>query len=999
MVGFNMTSSPSSLNIAASKSNQSIITLTSTGYSGTVSLSASVTGCGCLLTSVSPSIVTLNLGGKASATLNVTAVRPGNALVTITGTRSTSPSFTITTTVSVNVVDFTISAGQTNLKMYPGSPNSTVITLTSLNSFSGSVTIKATSTPAGLTQALNASSVMLQPGGTVHVSLVVNGTQPGIYAVTVNATSGSVSHLLFITVKVVDFSLSSISSFQDNVGSTRTARINLASLGGFAGTISLSNSTSPSALHDALSTQIVSLTSGGSGSALLTVYGTLANNYTITITANSRPLTHTIPMTVVVVDFQISAGPVTPASINVGSRGNATITVTRVNAFTGTVALSISAPSGLICSLSSIRLTLPPSPATSVLSCSSSTANDYMVTVTGINGTLSHTTASLLFHIVDFSITSLPSSSISLVVGQTSSSTSIHLGSLNGFTGTVALNALVSPIGPSASLSPPSLKLAPSGCACNASSLNINAGQVAGVYTLNVTATNGLLIHWTIMTLTVTRDSPSITTTISSPSIVAGGSVSDSAKLTGSTSTAGGTVTYFLFTNGACTAPATIVSIVTVSNNVIPNSRPVVFNATTPYSFNATFSGDNNNSPASSPCEPLVIQKDNSTIATSLLPASIQVGQSATDSATLSSFFQAGGTVNYNLFIGSSICTGTSSTVSPVTGPNGVIPNSSSVTFNCSGKFSFNAVYSGDANNNGSTSSCESLMVNKAAPTITTTINPSTTITIGSSVTDQTTLTGGFPSTGVTGTVTYTLFSFSALPSATAPCAAGTMVGASQTVNVGVGNSVPASVAVTPPSPGFFGFSAVYNGNGNNTAVTGNCEPLTVNKQTPTITTTINPSSSIVVGTSVTDQVAITGGFPSTGVGGTVTYSFFGPGNGVCSGVPVSSQLVAVWARKSVSPSNSQTPSSAGQYSFNATYSGDTNNNQVTSSCESLTVNLVSTTTGIICGSSVTVGVPTSCTVTVSDIAPGTLTPTGAVSLSTNSTGTFSPPSPCTPSS
>src|SRR2546425_8098867 len=594
MVGFNMTSSPSSFNIAASKSNQSIITLTSTGYSGTVSLSAQVTGCGCLLTSVSPSPVTLSVGGKASATLNVTAFSPGNALVTITGTSSTSPPFTITTTVSVNVVDFTISAGQTNLKMYPGSPNSTVITLTSLNSFSGSLTIKATSTPAGLTQALNATSVILQPGGTVHVSLVVNGTQPGIYTVTVNATSGSVSHLLFITVKVVGFSLSSISSLQVNVGSTSTATINMTSLGGFVGTVGLSNSTSSSALHDALSTQVVSLSSGGSGSAILTVYGTSSGSYTVTITATSGPLRHNIIISVNVVDFQISAGSVTPASVNVGSRGNATITVTGVNGFTGIVALSISAPPGLTCSLSSIRLSLPPSPATSVLSCSSSTANDYVVTVTGINGTLSHTTASLLFHIVDFSITSLPSSSISLVVGQTSSSTSIHLGSLNGFTGTVALNALVSPIGPSASLSPPSLKLAPSGCACNASSLNINAGQVAGVYTLNVTATNGLLIHWTIMTLTVTRDSPSITTTISSPSIVAGGSVSDSAKLTGSTSTAGGTVTYFLFTNGACTAPATIVSIVTVSNNVIPNSRPVVFNATTPSSFNATFSGDNN---------------------------------------------------------------------------------------------------------------------------------------------------------------------------------------------------------------------------------------------------------------------------------------------------------------------------------------------------------------------------------------------------------------------
>src|SRR5437899_532286 len=857
-----------------------------------------------------------------------------------------------------------------------------------MNGFSGSVTIKATSTPAGLTQALNSSSVSLQPGGTVHVLLVVNGTQPGIYTVTVNATSGSASHLLTITVNVVDFSLSSASVLRVNLDSTGSATINVASLGGFVGTISLSNSTSSSALHDALSAQVVSLSSGGSGSAILTVYGTSAGNYTVTITATSGPLRHIIVISVNVVDFQISAGPVTPASLNIGSRGNATITVTRFNGFTGIVALSISAPPGVTCSLSSTRLTLPPSPVTSILSCSSSTANDYTVTVTGTNGTLTHTTANILFHIVDFTIT--PSlSSLSLVVGQ-SQQTTVNLLGANGFSGNVNLNVLITPSSPSGTFSPGSVTLTSTGCKCGSSILAINAGLTAGLYTLNVTGTNGALTHWEIINLTVTKDNPSITTNLSSTTIVAGASVTDSASLTGATSTASGTVTYLLFANGACTAPANIVSTVTVTNNLIPNSRAVVLNATGSYSFNATYSGDNNNGPASSACEPVAVQKDNPTLATSLSLTSIQVGQSVTDSATLASFFQAGGTVNYNLFVGSGTC------ICMMTVTNGVVPNSRTVTFNSSGTFSFNAVYSGDANNNGAASGCELLTVNKAAPTITTSISPSTTITVGGSVTDQTSLTGGFPSTGVTGTVTYTLFSFSTLPSATAPCAAGTIVGTSQTVNVGVGNSVPASVAVTPPSPGFFGFSAVYNGNGNNTAATGNCEPLTVNKQTPTITTAINPSSSVVVGVSATDQATITGGFPSTGVSGTVTYRFFGPGNGVCSGVSVSSQVVAVGAGKSVSPSNSQTPSSAGQYSFNATYSGDTNNNQVTSSCELLTVSLVSTTTGIGCGSSVTVGVPTSCTITVSDVAPGTLTPTGAVNLSTNSSGTFSPPSPCT---
>src|SRR5207247_4787445 len=89
-------------------------------------------------------------------------------------------------------------------------------------------------------------------------------------------------------------------------------------------------------------------------------------------------------------------------------------------------------PSSLTSSPSPTRPTLPPSPATSVLTCRATAPADYIVTVTGTNGTLSHTTATILFHVVDFSITSNPSSQ-SLAVGQSSQSASISLTRLNCF--------------------------------------------------------------------------------------------------------------------------------------------------------------------------------------------------------------------------------------------------------------------------------------------------------------------------------------------------------------------------------------------------------------------------------------------------------------------------------------------------------------------------------------------------------------------------------------
>lgn len=98
------------------------------------------------------------------------------------------------------------------------------------------------------------------------------------------------------------------------------------------------------------------------------------------------------------------------------------------------------------------------------------------------------------------------------------------------------------------------------------------------------------------------------------------------------------------------------------------------------------------------------------TITTTLSASTINVGGSVTDSATVTSSASPTGTVTFMFFAGSA-CSGTGTVVgSPVDLVSGSA-TSAPQTFGSAGTFSWNAVYSGDANNNGGTSSCETLSV------------------------------------------------------------------------------------------------------------------------------------------------------------------------------------------------------------------------------------------------------------------------------------------------
>ncbi|MDX6200095.1 MAG: hypothetical protein QOJ79_3246 [Actinomycetota bacterium] len=233
------------------------------------------------------------------------------------------------------------------------------------------------------------------------------------------------------------------------------------------------------------------------------------------------------------------------------------------------------------------------------------------------------------------------------------------------------------------------------------------------------------------------NNSPTIATTLSASSINVGGSVNDTASLTGATATAGGTVTYHAYA-GANTCPInaagdlmnSATNTVDVTNHIVQDGPSVTLNTAGSYSFQAVYSGDANNNGATSVCstEQLLV-KANPSIATALSDATISVGGSVNDTASLTgATATAGGTVTYHAYAGANTCPIDAagdlmnSATNTVNVTNHIVPAGPSVTLLTAGTYSFQAVYSGDANNNGATSVCstEQLTVTPKSPSAST---------------------------------------------------------------------------------------------------------------------------------------------------------------------------------------------------------------------------------------------------------------------------------------
>ena len=196
---YGISTTPLSLILAPSASGTATVTVTSiNGFAGTVSLDAVVYPSG-ITVALSPSSLSLSVNSSASSTLSVstTGASPGFYSVNITGINGPLSHSTI---ITVGVADFNITANPTEL-FFPAGPIQSMITISSLGGFQGTITLSTTVSPStGLTASPNPTNITLTPGGSGTSYLHVDPTSFGAWDVTITATSGNLSHSVVVSV-------------------------------------------------------------------------------------------------------------------------------------------------------------------------------------------------------------------------------------------------------------------------------------------------------------------------------------------------------------------------------------------------------------------------------------------------------------------------------------------------------------------------------------------------------------------------------------------------------------------------------------------------------------------------------------------------------------------------------------------------------------------------------------------------------------------------------
>ena len=297
--------------------------------------------------------------------------------------------------------------------------------------------------------------------------------------------------------------------------SSTTFTITVNAVNNYTGTITFSVNGLPAGAAASFAPASV-VNSGTSVLTVTTAATTALGSYPLQIVGNDGTFGHSATVTLVVAnpDFTIAAAP-SSQTILQGASTTYTVNQTAVANYAATVTYSVSGlPAGATASFSPASITASGTTTLSIATTLTTPAGNYSLTITGTDGTLTHTASvNLVLSAVDFSLAASPTSQ-SVNQGNPTSYT-VTQTAINGYAGTASYSVSGLPAGAAGTFTPGSL----SGSGTTTLAITTAATTPVGTYTLTITASDGFNTHSTTVTLVVSTPDFSITASPSSQTI------------------------------------------------------------------------------------------------------------------------------------------------------------------------------------------------------------------------------------------------------------------------------------------------------------------------------------------------------------------------------------------------------------------------------------------------------------------------------------------------
>jgi PKD repeat protein len=793
----------------------------------------------------------------------------------------------------------------------------------------------------------------------------------GIYTVTL-ATGDSAGHSTVVSNNVTvlnpDFQLAANPSLLTvQLGQNSQSTIAVTSLAGFHSTVSFTVSVSSPGLTVSMQNPSVTLSAGQTVNDNLKVAASNTSPtglYVVTVRGTSGLLVHSLNVTVLVPDFNMTANPVT-LNISQGSSGSSQVLFQSLFGFQGGISTQLSvSPAGPQVTLNPNNPNLTVNGTISTLLtiqiASNQAAGVYNVTIKATSGPLLHLLVVQVLVGQHTSAISVSCSPNSVIVNQASTCTATVNDTSTGSTITPTGTVIFAETGPAGSFSSTICTLSSGSCLVTFTPSATGTALVTATY-------GGDSIHGgstsASASVTVNPRTTSTALVCTSPVVVNQASsctatVSDTSP--GTAVTATGSVTFNE------TGPGGSSSFTTCT--LTSGSCSVTFTATTTGTalITGSYGGDAAHETSTSAATSVTVNP-RATSTTVVCTSPVIVNQASNCTATITDS-SSGGSVTPTgnvTFVSDSPGTFSAANCTLAAISTGVTGCSVLYTPGVSGNNLITGSYSGDTVHLASSGT--STVTVGQRPTVTS-VNCAPT----GSAFDQActaTVTDNAPGTVATpvGTVSLTTNS------------TGTFSSNSCTLS-GTGTSGVASclVTYTPLTVGTHTVTGAYSGDTIHLSSQGSAS-MSFGKDSTTTSITCSPSSvAINQATTCTVAVTDTASIGPTAPTGSVTFTSNATGTFAASPCTLASQSAT-----SSSCQVTYTPTSgAGTHSIAATYSGDaTHSGSTNSQAFTLTVILRTSSTTVSCSpSSVVVNQATNCTANVADSSgSGGITPTGSV--------------------